>query len=519
MRKLFIVLVLISGYSHSIAQTVEVQEVCGSKELNPEGKEFGSNPVRLVTVRDLEKYHAGQDADHFYTIIVETVGPTTKMYLLCNRLDNGKQVYAKEIKVLDYEKKLRYLLNATFDEGRLKIMWEQAKGSNNNFFIAEIDPEKPEEGKITFTTSKPNPRSGYKYKYDWTISQDKSHYLVYSYTNSYNKRILPCFFFVFDKHLKLVKEATYQLPELSEYTWLNSAAVSNKGDACMLIRVEPNGDDGWPYTYTYIYYDLASGKFIQKNLDNGHKEILHTSCDFNKENNLVFAGSYSDLTRKEIKRKSGWALDITGLFFTEMKPGAEEIKLNTSSPVKNDFKEIMNTVELNDLQDPNLHLYFDDQGATYFVLEQMMLNGADRNVEGVIVGQPRNLTLLISKINSTGQFVWTNIIPRSIELFAYSTHPRGYMLLIMEKDIVVLYADHKENFASNDPYNIKILNGYTNGAGVMMTLKDDGSTKKEKFYDNYVSLSSDKIIAGGDKSFLVYNYDINCHFLRLNLKK
>lgn len=491
MRKLLLITVCLVT-TGTIAQKLSIYNVCGS-DRNPEGGELKRGTI---------KRYAGTDGEHIYTLIYENpFNEQLRTYIRCNNISDGKTTYIKEFKFPGHENKVEEnSITASYQNGTFAMMWQESKGKTVSAYTCHIDAKNPANvsaPELLFEAISP----AYTYHYEDTVSQNKDYYLLYQddWINL-KKGPRPCRFVILDKLLNPVKKIERMMSFDREKSLMASTKIDNNGNPCFIFQITL---DNKTTKYQYLYYDRLSDKTYEGDLDMGVTTVINFTSEFDDENHLVIAGTYSDTPRKDFKK--GYAQNLSGFFYKKLDLVSKKTWFDHKQPIDENMISTLRSSQSLVMYQPNLSIAFDSSKHIYFTFEQ---------VDRIGIGSDAyagHLNLIVNKLTDHGSVKWSKLIPK------YQLVSNGFNLYPLDNDVFIVYCDHKDNLDKD--YADKILKHNNDAIVIAVTIKDDGTMKKEKIYDEALEVLGMNIIYGDENSFIIGHFHEGCFFTKILINK
>ena len=348
-------------------------------------------------------------------------------------------------------------------------------------------------------------------EFDWHISRDSSHLLVYNEL-PYNRREPERFALrVFDEKFEEVWKKNIILPYADNRMTVEEYQVDNKGNVYLLGVIYQDGANqrrrgAANYQYVILAYTNNGEDFEEYKLDIGDKFITDLTFRVGDDGNLVCTGFYSetgnysvkgtyffklDAQTKQLYNKNLKAFDFE--FLTSyMRP--KEVEKARRAELKGDAN---NQAELYNFSLDELILR-SDGGAVlvaeqYYVYEQRdfdnfnpAFNTFPYNNNNFRVDYFYNYNdIIVVNIRPNGEIEWTARIPKRQETVNDGGYYSSYAMAILPQGLYFLYNDNARNFdAAQSSSKNRTFN--FNGKNSVMTLAEiqkDGQVNIQPIFD------------------------------------
>jgi len=456
-----------------------------SDELHDPGTEINSfiagDNGMVYLVRD----HA---SDHYS---INTISPTLQ---------------TDEEKDLVYEEKNQKLtVSDVFHlKNQLACIGFTADNGKFNIVVFPIDPktlEQTQPSQTVFSIEKRggayfymkkyySPLNGHTYNY--AISPDQTKVVVYNKPEEDNANPYSIDVVVFDETLKKLWSKTIQVPVKEGKFILQNVVVDNSGNVYAAGLMDIPKTKSSPSNSYSLLLGIKDGAALQTSkLDLGGKMITSLGLTFDKSNNLICAGFYSDKSMAT----------TSGVYYLLMDAGLKSVK-QQSKDITDDLKNKMfEASQRKDHDIPTLPLIYisvQDNGNLIFAGQHSSVSSYSTTIRTIMptgAGQTSttstttpNITFFASgvvvvNLDPDGQLKYFNLVP----IAQKGPYPDylGCAVQVYNGRVFVIYNDNPKNETVMNGYTLEYYDG-TRGNSIvtMAAVNTDGSLEKFELISN-----------------------------------
>ena len=452
--------------------------------------------------------------DGFYMLrekVLNNANARPKVYL--EKFDREMKLKKSVEQELKYKNKQRDFEDIIMLNGQLYLLttFNNEAKKRNYLFKQKIGSRSLIPGKslemIADTEAKNSANEG---SFDFHISRDSSHLLVYN-DLPYNRKDPERFALrVFDKQFEQVWEKNIILPYTDNQMTVEEYRVDNQGNVYLLGVLYQDGAGqrrrgSANYQYVILAYTNNGEDFKEYRVDIGDKFITDLTFRVADDGNLICTGFYSEkgnysvkgtyffrlnAKTKEIFNKNLKAFDFD--FLTSyMRP--KDIEKARKAAQRGDEKK---QAELYNFSLDDLILR-SDGGAVlvaeqYYVYEVRDYDNFNAGIGGFYNGSNFRTDyyynyndIIVVNIKPTGEIEWTARVPKKQETTNDGGYYSSYTMAILPTGLYFVYNDNNRNFeeAARSKNRVYNFNG-NNSVMTVAQIKQDGEVTIFPVFNN-----------------------------------
>lgn len=261
---------------------------------------------------------------------------------------------------------------------------------------------------------------------------------------------------VADENLKNIYKASFTLPYTDKSFRLSNYTLDKNGNLHMLASVQKESNEANTpnYYYTILQYDFKSKTVKEIKIDLSGKYISDITFRNNDKNNsLVIAGFYSNQ----------YSNGITGVFYQEInKDSRKIIESSTKEFSQETLNNFLRKGEIRRGDEPDRisinYVSFDNDGSMIIAGEQTAHTQRcvtdSKTFRTKCTTTYRYKSILVSKVNSLGEFEWTTVVPK-MQMQGVRWMFSSYYLTVSNGNVCILYNENPVNLEMSNPHDFK----------------------------------------------------------------
>lgn len=438
--------------------------------------EVKNGPVIDLSKRYILNGYLGRnDSSIYFNYLKVNYGVRTQsnvydLMLNCFDIKTMKQKFSNEILIPKNElteDKRFYVLNYIFLKDKCYLFAYYYKTA----VVFNVDPENGNLSNEYYEVDKiENSDKSTNFSFNYAISDDSTKVLFYHQLDGYRKSKEKFSASLYDSNLKFLWKKEFVSDEADQDLELLNFQVDKDGNFYQLMKViniktTDKEDPDWKYQIQGYWPALGVSKAID--VDLGDSYVVNMKIGITKSGKLVCIGLYNDKYQKT-KNKKNKIENSLGLFFAEITKENQKlssIKKHEFSSNKSLNDELNNSKQVEYLSIDNKLQFFDD--GTIYVFSEQEIKDISGSTTIVRLGD-----IVVFSLKENGELSWTTKINK---LQSTYSGVGGYFEFFKDKNIYLVYNDHKSNLGLKIEDDRKLLN--TMGSAVTMVSEIDAEGK------------------------------------------
>ena len=265
---------------------------------------------------------------------------------------------------------------------------------------------------------------------------------------------------VFDDQFQIIKEYDHLLPYENKNLFIDNSLIDNEGNV-YLIGKRHNANpllsyqqiaevDGLKFVLAFLKRQTTPEIF---EIDVKKHRFDQIFFKVNENEELIGVGLY----------KKGGKISYSGVGLFLLNPEDKTIKMTTQELSKEDFiaalgeiQPVFNTSR-NYFYNARIREVVTKRNAYYVVGERVKNRESKEKSDRVTFDTEQTLLdMFVIKLDTRGKFMWMKRIPKMQMLDERSSKYFSFKVVDRERDLLLFYNDHQDNFEYNNKYKLKL---------------------------------------------------------------
>src|ERR1700741_2031318 len=284
---------------------------------------------------------------------------------------------------------------------------------------------------------------------------------------------------VLDENMKVVHSSSFVFPYLDQKFNISNYTVDKDGNIFLLASIErENQDKEWGkpwYRFVVLSYMYKTKELKEYKVEVGDKYVTDITFRHNDKNNsLVVVGFYSE-------KSSG---GLKGSFLMEIDKESKRLVRTGSKDFSAELlANFMREGQAKRGKEPKAvsidHVLFTDDGGIIIVAEQSYVITRCSTSSGTTtcVETHHDKSIIISKVNKTGEFEWSSVIPK-LQVSVRSLYGSYYLTRVKDK-VFIIYNDDPDNITAQGNKELSNFEIGKKGVVVLATVDAKGNVSRK----------------------------------------